>query len=86
MYKELEKFDYIYGWVLSGMLVDWLCFYGNVFKMFKFGGWVEMQEYDVWIFSDDDSCVCVLWMMEWVDKLDGVSKFFGKQINVVKYY
>ncbi|KAM0228443.1 hypothetical protein ACHAPO_010776 [Fusarium lateritium] len=52
----------------------------------KPGGYVEMQEYDAWIFSDDDSCDRAPWTMEWVSKLDEASKMFGKQINVARYH
>ncbi|KAL2208571.1 S-adenosyl-L-methionine-dependent methyltransferase [Sarocladium strictum] len=83
-YKESEKFDYIHGRALSGTSANWPRFYGNVLDTLKPGGWVEMQEYDAWIFSDDDSCSRAPWTMEWVDKLDGASKLFGKQINVAK--
>jgi len=47
---------------------------------------MEMQEYDAWIFSDDDSCDRAPWTMEWVNKLDAASKMYGKQINVAQHH
>ena len=85
-WREDEKFDYIHGRALSGTSSDWARFYQKVRQHLKPGGWVEMQEYDAWIFSDDDSCKRAPWTMEWVEKLDGASKMFGKQINVAKYH
>lgn len=85
-YREREKFDYIHGRALSGTSADWSRFYRQVRDNLKPGGWVEMQEYDAWIFSDDDSCDRAPWTMEWVDKLDSASKMFGKQINVAKHH
>ncbi|KAJ9130521.1 Methyltransferase domain-containing protein [Pleurostoma richardsiae] len=85
-YREDEKFDYIHGRALSGTSADWPRFYQKVKSNLKPGGWVEMQEYDAWIFSDDDSCDRATWTMEWVDKLDGASRMFGKQINVARFH
>ena len=84
-WQDGEKFDYIHGRALSGTSSDWSRFYQRVRQHLKPGGWVEMQEYDAWIFSDDDSCERAPWTMEWVEKLDGASRKFGKQINVAKY-
>ncbi|CAJ0542855.1 Ff.00g002870.m01.CDS01 [Fusarium sp. VM40] len=85
-YRENEKFDYIHGRALSGTSSDFPLFYKNVLENLKPGGYVEMQEYDAWIFSDDDSCDRAPWTMEWVNKLDEASKMFGKQINVGRYH
>ncbi|KAK7428821.1 hypothetical protein QQZ08_004591 [Neonectria magnoliae] len=85
-YREREKFDYIHGRALSGTSADWSRFYDQALQNLKPGGWIEMQEYDAWIFSDDDSCDRAPWTMEWVEKLDSGSKMFGKQINVAKYH
>ncbi|KAK3316026.1 methyltransferase [Apodospora peruviana] len=85
-YRADEKFDYIHGRALSGTVADWARFYGQVRAHLKPGAWVEMQEYDAWIFSDDDSCARAPWTMEWVAKLDEASSKFGKQINVAKHH
>ncbi|KAK0615551.1 methyltransferase domain-containing protein [Bombardia bombarda] len=81
-YRDNESFDYIHGRALGGTVNDWARFYGQCRAHLKPGGWVEMQEYDAWIFSDDDSCDRAPWTMEWVNKLDEASRTFGKQINV----
>ncbi|KAK4032089.1 S-adenosyl-L-methionine-dependent methyltransferase [Parachaetomium inaequale] len=83
-YREDEKFDYIHGRALSGTVADWPNFYRQVRQNLKPGGWCEMQEYDAWIFSDDDSFERAPWTKEWVEKLDGASTMFGKQINVAR--
>lgn len=85
-YSDAEKFDYIHGRALSGTLSDWPKFYRQVYEHLKPGGWIEMQEYDAWIFSDDDSCDRAPWTMEWVERLDEASRSFGKQINVAKHH
>lgn len=85
-YREDEAFDYIHGRALSGTSGDWHRFYRQVYNNLKPGGWVEMQEYDAWIFSDDDSYDRAPWTREWVERLDTASKSFGRQINVAKYH
>lgn len=83
-YRDDEKFDYIHGRALSGTVADWARFYRQVRTHLKPGGWCEMQEYDAWIFSDDDSFSRAVWTKSWVEKLDEASKMFGKQINVAR--
>jgi SAM-dependent methyltransferase len=85
-YREDEQFDYIHGRALSGTSTDWPRFYQQVKNSLKPGGWVEMQEYDAWIFSDDDSCDRAPNTMEWVEKLDGASRLYGKPINVASLH
>ncbi|KAK4662350.1 uncharacterized protein QC763_700430 [Podospora pseudopauciseta] len=81
-YRPDEAFDYIHGRALGGTVADWGRFYRQVRTHLKPGGYCEMQEYDAWIFSDDDSFDRAPWTKEWVTKLDDASKMFGKQINV----
>ncbi|OIW22902.1 S-adenosyl-L-methionine-dependent methyltransferase [Coniochaeta ligniaria NRRL 30616] len=83
-YRDDEKFDYIHGRALSGTVADWARFYRQVRTHLKPGGWCEMQEYDAWIFSDDDSFERAPWTKSWVEKLDEASKMYGKQINVAR--
>lgn len=85
-YRDEEKFDYIHGRALSGTSSDWDRFYKQALQHLKPGGVMEMQEYDAWIFSDDDSCDRAPWTMEWVNKLDAASKMYGKQINVAQHH
>ncbi|KAH6627362.1 S-adenosyl-L-methionine-dependent methyltransferase [Chaetomium tenue] len=85
-YRDDEAFDYIHGRALSGTVANdgWPDFYRQVRQNLKPGGWCEMQEYDAWIFSDDDSYERAPWTREWVEKLDGASTMFGKTINVAR--
>ncbi|KJZ78507.1 hypothetical protein HIM_01898 [Hirsutella minnesotensis 3608] len=84
MYRDDERFDYIHGRALSGTSSDWGRFYARVMDNLTPGGWVEMQEYDAWIFSDDDSLDRAPWTKEWVDKLSVASSMYGKPINVAR--
>lgn len=81
-YRADEQFDYIHGRALSGTVTDWSNFYCQVRQHLKPGGWCEMQEYDAWIFSDDDSFDRATWTKAWVEKLDESSRLYGKRLNV----
>lgn len=81
-YSEAEKFDYIHGRAVAGTVADWSVFYGKIMNNLKPGGIIEMQEYDAWIYSDDDSMQRAPWTQEWLDKLDAASVKFGKRFTV----
>ena len=83
-YRDDERFDYVHGRALSGTVADWGRFYRQVRTHLKPGGWCEMQEYDAWIFSDDDSFDRATWTKSWVEKLDEASRMFGKPINIAR--
>lgn len=85
-YNEDEMFDFIHGRALSGSSSNWPRFYGQAMKHLKPGGWLEMQEYDAWIFSDDDSCDRAPWTMEWCRKLLEASQRYGKINNVARFH
>ncbi|PFH58447.1 hypothetical protein XA68_13675 [Ophiocordyceps unilateralis] len=85
-YRDDEKFHLIHGRALSGTSSDWPRFYRQVYDNLLDGGIVEMQEYDAWIFSDDDSLQRAPYTREWLDKLDAASKLHSKQINVARFH
>ncbi|KAK4237736.1 secondary metabolism regulator LAE1 [Achaetomium macrosporum] len=83
-YRPDEKFDYIHARAISGTVADWARFYRQVRQHLKPGGWCEMQEYDAWVFSDDDSLDRATWTKGWVEKLEESSQLFGKPINIAR--
>ncbi|KAL1893852.1 hypothetical protein Cpir12675_003920 [Ceratocystis pirilliformis] len=85
-WREDEKFDYIHGRALGGTCADWTIFYQKIKNNLKPGAWCEIQEYDAWVFSDDDSCDRARWTMDWVDKLDIASRKFGRTMNVARFH
>lgn len=78
-------FDYIHGRSLCGAIGDWDKLYGQALQHLKPGGWMEVQEYEVWFHSDDGTLEklatnCV----EYQERLDEASQKFGKQMNSVQ--
>jgi hypothetical protein len=81
-YRPDEHFDYIYERGLCGGIGDWAKFYGQVYQNLKPGGWLEMQEYEAWVTSDDDTIESAPWTTEWCEQVDVASRRFGKRLNV----
>ena len=85
MYRPGEAFDYIHGRGLGGSIADWTRFYREVYTHLKPGGWCEIQEYEAWVRSDDDTIYQTgKWVIAWQELVDEASVKFGKKINVAE--
>jgi SAM-dependent methyltransferase len=85
LYTPDEAFDYIHGRALGGSIADWTRFYQQVYTHLKPGGWIEMQEYEAWVRSDDDTINHGgQWVSEWQRLVDEASTKFGKKFNVAE--
>jgi SAM-dependent methyltransferase len=82
LFRDFEKFDFIHGRALCGGIADWPAFYAQAFKSLKPGGWIEMQDHECWINSDDDSMSRAPWCAEWIREVDRASLKFGKRLNI----
>jgi hypothetical protein len=53
----------------------------------KPGAWLEAQEYDAWIYADDDlNLENAPWTLGWVTQLSKSSVDFGKPLNVGRFH
>lgn len=77
-----EPFDFVHGRALCGGIADWPEFYRNALQSLKPGGWMEMQEHECWINSDDDTIDKAIWCKEWIENVDEASTKIGKRLNV----
>jgi trans-aconitate methyltransferase len=50
-----KKFDFIHGRTLMGSIQDWTALVGETYENLTDGGWVEFQEFEPAIQTDDDS-------------------------------
>ena len=82
VYRESEAFDFIHGRGMAGSIRDWPKLYEQIYKNLKPGGYLEMQEYETWVRSDDGTLENAKFIIEWQEKIDEASKAFGKQMNV----
>ncbi len=86
-YKANEAFDFIHRRGLGGSVADWRRFFEQVHTHLKPGGWWEIQDYECWIFSDDDTLnETGKATKQWVELLDEASIKFGKRLNVASQH
>ncbi|KAL1998237.1 hypothetical protein VTN02DRAFT_6562 [Thermoascus thermophilus] len=81
-YGPNEAFDYIHGRAMAGGIADWAKLFQRIYDHLRPGGWVELQEYEAWIHSDDGTLEQAPTIVDWQLKLDDASRRFGKQFNV----
>ncbi|CZR65212.1 related to methyltransferase [Phialocephala subalpina] len=82
-FPEVGNFDFIHWRSLCGSTGDWAKLYGQCFNNLKPGAYIEVQEYDAWVYSDDDpEMVKAPWTKEWCETVDKATIAFGKQLNV----
>jgi SAM-dependent methyltransferase len=77
-----DPFDFIHGRALCGGIADWPKFYREALNNLKPGGWMEMQEHECWLNSDDDTITRAPWCQEWIRDVDRASTAVGKTLNV----
>ncbi|KAH6723713.1 S-adenosyl-L-methionine-dependent methyltransferase [Leptodontidium sp. 2 PMI_412] len=86
-FSEVGKFDYIHWRSLSGSTGDFPKLYAQALGNLKRGAWIEVQEYDAWVYSDDDESMSKApWTLEWCETLNRVSTQFGKVLNVGRHH
>lgn len=82
IFGESERFDFIHGRALCGGIADWPRFYAQAYQNLKPGGWMEMQDHECWINSDDGGMDRAPACSEWIREVDRASEMFGKRLNI----
>jgi SAM-dependent methyltransferase len=78
-----EEFDLIHGRSMCGSISDFDALYRNCYEHLRPGGWVELQEYEAWIWQIDDSeGKGIPNITKWLVFIDEASTKIGKRINV----
>ncbi|RDW82385.1 hypothetical protein BP6252_03497 [Coleophoma cylindrospora] len=86
-FPEVGKFDYIHWRSLSGSTANWSKLYRRAYDNLRPGAWLEVQEYDAWIYADDDENLeKAPWTLGWVTQLSKSSVDFGKPLNVGRFH
>lgn len=83
-FRPDEAFDFIHGRAMGGSIKNWNTLYDEIYKNLKPGGWVEIQEYETWLQSDDGSDKLGTSMMEWQTQINEAAKSFGKAMLVAE--
>jgi SAM-dependent methyltransferase len=81
-----EHFNFIHGRGLAGSIAHWANFYSQVYQNLKPGGWLEMQEHEGWITSDDDTIQRAPRTREWLEQMGVASIRFGKSMKVANMH
>lgn len=82
-FRPEEAFDFIHARSLAGGIADWDRMLQQAFAHVKPGGWVEIQECEPFIISDDATHELAVVTQEWHQKLRGASRQFGKALDIV---
>ena len=81
-FSDSEKFDFVHGRALCGGIADWPRFYAQAYESLKPGGWMEMQDHECWINSDDGGMERAPGCSEWIGEVDRASRMVGKPLNI----
>ncbi|QKX57954.1 uncharacterized protein TRUGW13939_05074, partial [Talaromyces rugulosus] len=81
-YSSLEAFDFIHGRAMGGSVSDWPQLLRRIHTHLKPGGWVELQEFECMVTSDDGTHQGVNELRDWCSTVDEASVRFGRQIGV----
>ena len=79
-------FDYIHGRGVCGSVADWPKFFAQAYHNLKPGGWLEMQEYQTWVFSDDNTIEKAPFVRDWCRGVDDGSMKFGKRFRTAQLH
>ncbi|KAL2854527.1 S-adenosyl-L-methionine-dependent methyltransferase [Aspergillus pseudodeflectus] len=77
-----EAFDFIHSRSMGGGIADWQRLLQQAYNHLKPGGWIEFQEYEATIHSDDGTHVKAPMLLDLAATLDEASQKFGKRVNV----
>ncbi|KAI9737927.1 MAG: hypothetical protein M1834_009297 [Cirrosporium novae-zelandiae] len=81
-----QPFDFIHARSLAGSIRDHSRLLSQAFDNLAPGGWMEMQDFEVWIHTDDDTIQKAKWIRQWQEQLEEASIKFGKRMNVASEY
>ncbi|KAF2434307.1 methyltransferase, partial [Tothia fuscella] len=80
-----DRFDFIHGRSMAGGIEDWPKLLGQCLDNLKPGGWLEMQEYQAMVGSEDDPSMKKYPNIQyWVDLVCEGSIMFKKTLHIAK--
>ncbi|KAL1969217.1 hypothetical protein VTN77DRAFT_471 [Rasamsonia byssochlamydoides] len=81
-----KPFDFIHGRSLAGSIRDHDRFLRQCLDNLTPGGWLELADFAVAVYADDDTLQRATNLLEWQDRLEEASTKFGKRLNVAHQY
>ncbi|ORY17343.1 S-adenosyl-L-methionine-dependent methyltransferase [Clohesyomyces aquaticus] len=82
VYGESEAFDFIHVRCLSGSINDWDRLCAQAYTHLQPGGWLEFQEPEAWVISDDDTLKKAENLCRWQQLVNDAASQFKKEIRL----
>lgn len=80
-FSARQGFHFIHAQSLAGLIGDWESLYRNAFHHLVPGGWLEIKENDLRLFSDSGDPLPGE-LNRWQDLMGEAAEKFGKRVNV----
>lgn len=80
-FSSRQAFHFIHAQSLAGLIADWEGLHRNAISHLVPGGWLEVKENDLRLFSDSDDPMPAE-VKRWQDLMDEAAEKFGKRMNV----
>lgn len=77
LYGE-QSMDFVHARGMCGSIANWAALFAQTMHCLRPGGWLEVQEYETLVLSDDGSIELAGNFRFWQEKLNEASKAFGK--------
>ncbi|KAJ5124551.1 uncharacterized protein N7515_008376 [Penicillium bovifimosum] len=84
LYSPSRPFDFIHARDLGGAIADWPRLMRQSYEHLRPGGWIELQEFEVMLKSDDDSIRLAPALCEFLDRLTQASEAFHRPMNIAE--
>jgi trans-aconitate methyltransferase len=82
VYGPNEAFDMVHARVMGGSVNDWDKFCRQAFTHLKSDGYLELQEPEAWMTSDDDTKDRAEFVNQFQVKCNEAAAVFGKELNL----
>ncbi|KAJ5664694.1 hypothetical protein N7462_011507 [Penicillium macrosclerotiorum] len=84
LFNASRPFDFIHARDLGGAIADWPRLLRQAYQHLRPGGWVELQEFEVTLRSDDDSLRLAPTLCEFLGRLHEASEAFHRPMNIAE--
>ncbi|KAJ5936169.1 hypothetical protein N7454_005467 [Penicillium verhagenii] len=84
LFSASRPFDFIHARDLGGAIADWPRLLLQAHEHLRPGGWVELQEFEVTLRSDDDSMRLAPMLCEFLGRLHEASEAFHRPMNIAE--
>lgn len=84
LFSTSRPFDFIHARDLGGAIADWNRLLHQSYLYLRPGGWIELQEFEVTLKSDDDSLHLAPTLCEFLGQLHAASEAFHRPMNIAE--